>query len=205
MEVQVPNAHYNFFNYISAERWMSYRHQLELIMKSGCKKILIIGLGDNIIPAILKAEGFDVETCDIDETLKPDHLQSLTELDLKGRTYELVLCCQVLEHIPFEQIENVLTKLQQITKNQLIISLPEKALRVSFMMKFPRIKNFYLNLVIPLFFKPHRFDGQHYWELGTLENYRKLFLDTAGKKFSLASAYRFKPNPYHHFFIFKSL
>lgn len=181
---------------------MSYRHQLELVMGSGYKKVLIIGLGDNIIPSILKSEGFEVYTCDIDPSLKPDFLQSITKLDLQGNTFEVVLCCQILEHIPFDEMDNVLDRIKAITTKKLIVSLPEKALRISLMFKLPRIRNFYFNVVVPLFFRKHKFDGQHYWELGTSENYKRKFLDASIKKFKLTNYYRYQPNPYHHFFIF---
>ncbi len=203
--IQVPKEHYDFLDYITPERWMSYRHQIELVIKSGLKKVLVIGIGDNIVPGILRTQGIEVETCDIDQNLKPDHLQSLTELDFNGKKFDIIICCQVLEHLPFKEIENALSRLKQATQSILIISLPEKAFRLSFMIKLPKMNNFYLNIRIPLLFMKHTFEGQHHWELGTRENYKKKFKEIAKKYFNLDQCYVLESNPYHHFFIFSIL
>ncbi len=202
--IQVAKEHYNFFEYTTPERWMSYRHQIELVLRSGFRKVLIIGVGDSIVPVILRTLGIHVETCDIDSKLKPDHLQSLTELNLNGKKFELVICSQVLEHLPFHEIENAITRLSEVTEKMLIISLPEKAFRFSMMIKLSGFKNFYFNLRIPLFFKKHKFDGQHHWELGTRENYKQKIEQIFKKNFILDKSYILESNPYHHFFILKS-
>ena len=204
MDVQVENCHYSFKKYMDNERWMSYYHQLQIVLLRRPSRVLVIGKGDNIIPLLIKNAGIEVKTIDLDESLKPDFVCSITEIDtVIKEKFDLILCCQVLEHIPFENVESTLIKLKHIS-SEIIVSLPEKSFRMSFSLKLPKIKCIFFNIVIPIFFVNHKWDGQHYWELGTRERYKEKFIDVAKNILIVDNVYRLKTNPYHTFFILRN-
>lgn len=65
--------YYKDFNkYVSRKRWMSYWHQVKEVLDTQPKSVLLIGIGNGIIPAILKEKGIQVYTFDNDESLSPD-------------------------------------------------------------------------------------------------------------------------------------
>jgi 2-polyprenyl-3-methyl-5-hydroxy-6-metoxy-1,4-benzoquinol methylase len=111
---QVPKEHY-FKDYDTKERWMSYWYQINEILKSNPENVLEIGVGNKFISDYLKKEGIKLTTVDVDPELKPDFVCSVTELSkiLKSK-YDVVLCAQVLEHLPFLDFEKSLNEIKKV-------------------------------------------------------------------------------------------
>lgn len=103
MKPQVSREHY-FKDYDTKERWVSYWHQINEVLSTGSKSVLEIGLGNGIAADYLKKMGLGVTTVDIDPALNPDYICSVTELTkfLRLTFFDIVLCAEVLEHIPLE-------------------------------------------------------------------------------------------------------
>lgn len=206
MKKQVEKEHYNFLSYLNKARWNSYYHQIEEVLKSDSKSVLIIGKGDGIVPNILEEQVEKVKIFDIAEDLQPDYLGDILELsNIVDKKFDSILCCQVLEHLPFNKFEQCIYELSKITNNQIIISLPQKNILFNIGFKIPKIPKIDINVYIPKFYKNFVFEkegnGEHYWELN-VKNYPVNKIRKILKKyFILKREYTVKENLYHRFFI----
>ncbi|MGL5056025.1 MAG: hypothetical protein ACRC6A_01465 [Fusobacteriaceae bacterium] len=204
IEKQVEEKHYNFSNYLAKPRWNSYWHQIDEVLNSYGKDLLIIGTGDNIIKKIVESDKV-VKTFDIAEDLKPDYLGSILEMDkILDKKFDTILCCQVLEHLPFELFEKSIEQIAVSTKKTAIISLPHKNIKVEFKFKVPKIK-IDLSFLIRKFYKIHKFDGEHYWEMGGKGFSNDKIENILEKYFVIKKRYFVDENSYHRFYILEKI
>ena len=176
-KTQVTNSHYHFDTYSSERRFISYYHQVKNIMQfvktKRIKRILIAGKGDGVVQKILEAYNalmdleLTVHTFDFAEDLNPDYLGDLLELDkIVTEKYDLILCCQVLEHIPQNEALKVISSMKNIA-NYVVISLPYKAITFRGSFKAPVLPEFEFCIKIPIMKSfGDMVDERHYWELG---------------------------------------
>lgn len=168
-EVQVAEGFYSFDNYISRERWQSFWYQLNAIMKYRPANVLEIGGGPGATALMLRKLGVEVTTFDFDASLSPDiqgDVRRIGEM-VEARSFDVVCAFQVLEHVPYADFLPTLTQLGRIARNNVVISLPHWGYPVELRGMFLK-QRFSLaigrKLTRPMEWK---FDGQHYWELGT--------------------------------------
>lgn len=158
-----PNLYYQ--DYDHRERFISYWQQIEYVKKVKPKTLLEVGIGNRFVYDYLKKHNYSIESFDFDERLKPDYIGDILAMDIPKK-YEMVMCCEVLEHLPMEKFSLALKNLAVYSNKYLLISLPQRILPFHFYVKLPKIPaiNFF-------FFLPRlprinfSFDGQHYWEL----------------------------------------
>lgn len=108
-------------------------------------------------------------TFDIDPRLNPDIEGSITENDLSDEFVDTVLCCQVLEHIPWEKVPTALSQIHRVAKLGAVISVPNVT-RVASIRYFSSKRASARQYRLP-FFKRTGQDIKvqndfHYWELG---------------------------------------
>ncbi len=213
MKKQVNKDHYDFKRYVNLHRWSSYYYQLYYALDEDIKDILLFGVGDNIIPNILKQMNKNVTTFDLDEDLNPDIAGDITKMNkyLKKK-YDCVMCCQILEHIPFENFEKIVKDILSFTKKKVILSLPynSECFKIKFGFK-GKEKNF--KLLIKRFWKPYNYkrkfdikiDGfnEHYWEVNVKGYSKKMIIDILKKYFIIEKEFIPFENAYHLFFILK--
>jgi glycosyltransferase involved in cell wall biosynthesis len=207
LQPQVSKEHYRLEKYVTHERWQSYFNQVREVLRYNPKTVLIIGPGDGIVVNILKGYGLEVETVDIESENNPNYLASVEDLasgQMPNKEYDAIVCCQVLEHLPYDKFLKCLESIKAYSKGVVIISLPEKSLRTSLSLKLPRVAPLFLNITLPFFWKKHRFDGEHYWELNSAGHSVKSVAKDMAKVFSVRKHYRLKANPYHFFFILEN-
>lgn len=163
---QVPKDHY-YRGYDNKERWMDYWYQIDAVLNTGKERVLEVGIGNGVVSDYLRKMGLNVTTVDIDPELSPDYCCSVTELHkiFKPKSFDVSLCAEVLEHIPFECFPKSLNELSFVTKEYVIISLPYPAATFRFSLKLPALKEINFRFRIPLYQK-HKFAGEHYWEIG---------------------------------------
>lgn len=202
--VQVPMEQY-FRNYDKETRWLSYWHQISAVLKTNPEKVLEIGIGNKTVTDYLKRRGIEVVTVDIDEELGPDHVCSVTELSnyFEKKSFDTILCAEVLEHLPFKSFEGSLTEISKITKHYAVITLPHAGANFKIRVKIPYFNELNLYLKIPLFWKEHEFDGQHYWEIGKKGYSVGRIKRRISNHFEIETTYCPIGNPYHRFFILK--
>ncbi len=208
---QVKVDYYSFSNYVIQDRWLSYFHQIKSVqyvselLKKDKLTILEIGVGDGTVSSILKKLGHKVLTADIDKGLNPDYVAVLPELKIRtNKKFDSVVCFEVLEHLRFEDVEKSLERIRQLSE-VIVMSIPHKSLYLSLITRVPLIKPVKILLDLPANFLPHKFDGEHYWELGTKNYTCKRFLKVLERVgLAIIKDFRIKEYPYHHFFIVKN-
>jgi hypothetical protein len=192
--------------YDNDHRWLNYWEQIKFVrelskINKDKTKLLEIGVGNKTVSEYLKRRGIEVTTADINNKLKPDIILDLTDIKLKDDLFDIVLCCEVLEHIPLKKVPLALKGLYRITKRFVIISIPYHAFGFGFSFLIPLIgkKDFIFRLPFP---KKHRFDGQHYWEMGkrgVSRNMIRNMIKSSG--FQILKEKNVPLQPYYYFFI----
>jgi ubiquinone/menaquinone biosynthesis C-methylase UbiE len=203
--VQVDHTHYNDLNYNEQGRFNSYWHQIDWAIKLKPESILEIGTGNGFVNFALKRSGFKVTTIDIDPNLQPDVLGSVLSMPIGDESVDLAMCCQVLEHLPYDNFVPALKEIRRVIKKNVILSLPdlERVYRVSMQLPGMREKKF----IIPIpRLKPLKweFNGEHYWNI-SCENFplKRIVKDIQSAGFSIEANYCVYEMPWHRFFILK--
>lgn len=201
--IQIPKEHYSW-EYDSKNRWISYWHQINQVLQTKPKRVLEIGVGNKTVTNYLKARNIEVITIDIDKDLSPDYLCSVTEISkhFKENSFDTILCAEILEHLPFEYFGKSLKEIQKVAKNYAIISLPYHGLNFRFSLKLPLTKERNLLIKIPLPLT-HKYDGEHYWEIGKRGYPLGKILKIISKFFEIEKKYIVPETPSHTFFILK--
>jgi hypothetical protein len=187
-------------------RFISYYYQIHLIRELKVKNVLEIGIGNKTVSHYLRHNGFEVTTCDCNEKLAPDLVGDIRRLPCPADSYDVVMACQILEHLPWDEVLLALTELQRITRRYVVISLPVKSMYFELVLKWPLIRkligrpflDIFLSLPLAIF---RRCSHHHHWEIG-IKNYsiRKI-RKTLRKHFRITKEVRPVLNPLHHFFV----
>lgn len=113
--------------YLGADflRLLSYRYQLVYATRNSHGSVLVIGKGDGLVPGFLRSLGANVLIADINPNLRPDVISDVRRLSLADGAVDVSMCCQVLEHLPFDQFKPALAELRRVTRTHLILSLPD--------------------------------------------------------------------------------
>lgn len=202
---QVDKQHYSS-EYDTLERFVSYYNQKELILKTIDRlgktrnnvKILEIGVGGGFLKSYLSNLGIDIKSFDIADDLKPDYVGNILDIEsFPNETFDIVCCFEVLEHIEYKDVAKALFNLSKLSSN-VLISVPQVRLYLSLWLKLPKINGipFGLSTAFPI---NHKFDGEHYWELGKNGYSRNSFRQLLKKIYLIRSEYVHVLDPYHYF------
>ncbi len=204
---QVSDTHYAAMKYDTLERFISYHYQISSVLKLKPKNVLEIGIGNKLVATYLEREGVDVTTVDFDERLKPDIVADVRAMPVPDASYDLVMACQILEHLPFEEFEKSLAEMRRVTKRYAIISLPRRSSYFEIVLKFPFIrtllKRSFVDLAInwPLRFGGFETSGQHYFEIDRTTYALSKVKEKIERHFRIIDAFSPVLNKYHYFFI----
>ena len=202
---------------------------LTLLLKPN--RVLEIGKGSGFVTSILNRY-CNLTTLDFNQDHNPDLLIDITNLKqldtLKDEFYDLILICEVLEHIPYEKIEGILQILKKKTKKYLILSVPNQGAYFNLTLFYHGLSRLGINVlekIISIFsikigntisklhykfrnkYKKFIFQGyidkipKHYWELGIDQYDIKAFKRLLSKYFTIMKDGRIREQPWHHFFI----
>lgn len=155
----------------------------------------------------MKWGGMEVETADFDPELKPDIVADVSALSASIKCqYDIILCCQVLEHLPFEKFH---TSLEEIStalspNGTFILSLPRQTKTWRIVVDLPKIHiNWEKRRELPWNKEPYVFNGEHYWEINVGGHMMEEVRSVVGDTFFIQDEYMNKINTYHYFFICK--
>ncbi|MHC4413829.1 MAG: class I SAM-dependent methyltransferase [Planctomycetota bacterium] len=185
-------------------RLHSYRYQLIYALRSQPKTALLIGKGDGLVTDLLRRARVDVTTLDIDPALEPDAVGSVEDIPLPGNAFDVAICCEVLEHLPFERFRACLGQLGRVTRRHLVVSVPDIRRFVRFRLQAPRV-DLDWQLSLPRFgakVTPERFAAcPHFWEIGFAGTgsraVRRAIRDSGWR---IDESRRVSELPWHHFF-----
>lgn len=189
--------------YDTKERLASYWHQVDEVLGFGPGNVIEIGTGSGFTCRALRAEGVSVHVVDIALDLCPDLMGSVRALPFGDGSVDVVVCCQVLEHLPFEDFGGAVGELWRVARKGVVISLPdrERYFRLS-LAAFNRFRNYFWEVARNPSRRPYVLDPQHYWEIGQGDVGKRDVLGVIREVTGVACrTYRVFENPYHRFFI----
>lgn len=197
-------------DYETKGRFCSYWHQLDEIRKAMPRQdghILVIGKGSGFIDSYLRQLGYDVATLDIDAALAPSYCASVLDMPLLDGSVDLVVCCQVLEHLPFEQFDIALGEIRRVLSpgGRLVLSLPDLTRTYKFLLQLPKLGQLagVIPVPVPEFLKkPWTYNGEHYWNIGN-KGYpvRRIAAHIGSRGFTIEREFRVFEMSWHRFFI----
>lgn len=198
---------YTSSEYFELYQLCSYAHQINDIYKMGVTNILEVGIGSGITSDILRKSGCQITTVDINPNLSPDICAPISELGahLNGRKFDLVVCCEVLEHMKFDLFEKNIETLRGLSK-KLYLTLPSyrRTLGLGGMYRIPRLGLRPFSLILEL---PNRkpISPSHFWEVDS-DSYckKKNIKRILGKYYSSIESSRYSLNPMHIKFVASS-
>lgn len=194
------SKYHNFKKYDFKNRWVSYWHQIDEVLELNPKNVLEIGVGNRTVSNYLKNKNIDLTTLDIDRELEPDIVGNILALPLQDNSFDVILCAEVLEHLPFDNFEQALRELRRVAKRHIVLSLPHfgPSFRISFKAPFLREKKFAFKIWFPLAHYPNR---DHQWEIGKKGYSIGRIKNIIRKYFIIKKEFVPFEIQYHHFFI----
>jgi hypothetical protein len=150
--------------------------QVHLLEDLPVRRVLEVGPHLGLVTALLDNAGYSVATLDQGprEFSRPtcEHIEA-NLLDLtpdKIRSFDLILCCETLEHLPWEKVGNVLRCFRDSGAQYLITSVPYEGLQLRILIDW----NLYIFRQSFAFrkgrslrtFRPRPLGDGHYWEVG---------------------------------------
>jgi SAM-dependent methyltransferase len=208
-EVQVGNGYYLTEEYASIERFISYFYQLDTIRNVNPSSILIIGVGDDVIPNLLRKAIPKVTTLDIDKSLQPDVVGDVRSLPFEAGTFDLVCAFQVLEHLPFDEQDKILSEMNRVSNKYVILAVPHRRTGFEIVLKFPFMRTLIkkdflrLSLLFPIKFAGFEASGQHYWEIDWFTTKLSAVREKIKKHFVIYKEFTPVLDPYRRFFVLK--
>jgi len=204
---QVDPDHYFRPEYDNKGRFISYWHQINEVLSSRADSVLEVGVGGGLVAHYLRDRDLDLTTLDIEYGLYPDCVGSVLNIPFAPNAFDVVTCCEVLEHIPYELFPVALGELQRVATSTVVISLPDAGRVYRVFVQVPGIRVFRFLIRLPrLRQQAHEFDGEHFWEIGKrgfgLDDVTNL-IEKAG--FQVVRTHQVFERPYYRFFILRKV
>jgi hypothetical protein len=169
-EASLPRTDYFSEGYFDIRQLMAQMMQIKYIHDLKPRSIIEIGIGNGLTSTFIRNSGIDILTADINPNLNPDICCPISEVvdAIRGRKFDLVVCCEVLEHTPLDQLEMNIRTLRTLG-NRLFLTLPgyTKSFGVSGVIKFPWLKarDFFVHIFLPK--NEDLALTEHFWEVGS--------------------------------------
>ena len=203
MDLQAKPVHYYRPSYDSKGRFNSYWHQIDEAVSLVPRNVLEVGIGNGFVSKYLKERGVNVKTLDIDYRLSPDIIGSVLDMPFSNEAFNVVSCCEVLEHLPYSEFRNALGELARVSQKFVILSIPDVTTSYRFNIEIPRLGPIKKMVTHP-FHRAirHIYDSEHYWEIGKISySLRKIIKDIRTSGFDVIKTYRVFENRNHRFFL----
>lgn len=204
LEPAPPGQLYLSAEYNRLDRFAAYWTQINEVFSLKPHTVLEVGVGSQVVVDYLRRRQFQVVGVDLRTDAAPDVAGAVGHLPFCADAFHLVMACQLLEHLPFEQFEPILSDMARVSSRYIVISLPDagRYLSVSLRASHTRTRRWLVDLsrLLPRGgFKP---TAHHYWELGWREYPLARITSTIQRTgLQILRHYRVVERPYQHFFI----
>lgn len=204
-EASLPKSDYFNDSYFDVRQLMAQAMQIKHIHRLKPKSMIEIGIGNGLTSTFMRNSGVPVTTADINPNLDPDICCPIYEILDKtgGRSFDLVVCCEVLEHMPVDQLEENIKILRSLG-SRLFLTLPgyTRSFGFSFLMKIPFIKakDFFFYIFLPKNIDLSK--TEHFWEVGSeAATKRKAIVNILKNHYNSVRTGRISFQPNHIYFI----
>lgn len=203
--IQHDSLDYYKPSYLTPIRMSSYGYQFDLAMRTNCKSFLNIGSANDILSDLLTKQDKFVVNIDLDINTKPSVNAVLPLLPFTDDTFDVVMCFQILEHMPFSIFPEMIIEIKRVTKKYIILSVPDISLSRQDRLKY----KFYQMVNRPSEWSKYQnrtIDKEHFWEIG-FGDISEMSLIKIFEKENLAinNNFRNKHHSYHHFFLLQKI
>jgi hypothetical protein len=202
-EAKLEREDYFSDHYFSMPQLCSFAHQLHHIHGMHPRSAIEIGIGNGFVSTFLRRAGISVLTADINPALEPDICAPLSEV--RGQIaapVDLVICCEVLEHMPLELLDENLDHLRSLG-NRLFLTLPNsyRTWGLGGFAFLPKLGARPIDLVFNIPWKRPIAGGPHFWEVGYSAGCsRRALVDKLRSRYGSVRSGRFGLNSYHVWF-----
>jgi len=199
---------YKTLRYNSKERWLSYWYQINELLSINPESILVIGKGSGIVENAISiiAADINITTLDMAPEVCPDIVGDMQYMPFRESCFDSILCCQVLEHLPFSKVRGVLIELQRISRGSVIVSIPHRRKHLKLAIDAPLIGKRTIILKYPFMRKINRANTDsksHFWEINRGVSYKSV-KKTLNEFFVIEKTFLNEMNCTHRFFILRS-
>lgn len=188
-------------NYFSMRQLASFAHQINHIHALKPRSVLEIGIGNGFVSTYLRRAGIEVVTVDLNCELSPDICCELKDLpNHLSRSFDLVSCCEVLEHLPWHEFEPSISIIRNYSSS-LFLALPygRHVVGAGGLLRVPT--NHMFGLWLPLLLPRRRLPEEHFWELSSSSQTSKRRVTNVLKAhYGSVTHGVFQLNPRHHYF-----
>lgn len=204
---RVPDAAHYDADYAGPTRFFSFAQQIASALEVRPQTVLEVGVGTGVTAHMLRRVGVRVTTLDAESSLSPDLLADVRDIPAADGAFDVTCCCQVLEHLPWQDFPSAISELRRVTRKRLVLSLPDSTRFVSVSLALPVIGPRRLEMSLPIrlsdSWKRRRLDTfGHYWEIG-YPGVRAADIDRTLRSsgFARVATFRVRELPWHRFFV----
>lgn len=208
IDEHVPGVEQYDPTYMSHGRAYSFAAQLDAVLSVSPMSVLEVGVGTGICALAMRRLGFTVTTLDVQAALSPDILGDVRAIPREAQSFEVSSCCQVLEHLPFDQFVPAVRELHRVTRTRLVLSLPDTTRGFECALVLPRIGLKRFSCVIPTrapnaAWRAERLETMgHYWEIGVDGiSARTIVRALRAVGFASIQTFRVRELQWHRFFV----
>lgn len=197
---------YRSRNYVGPGRLHSYANQLASVVEAEPESVLEIGKGSGYIQETLQRFGYKVTTSDLSPDLEPDIVADVRDIPVPDGAFDVVSCCEVLEHLPFSDFVPALRELRRVARRRLVISMPDVSRDIEASLLVPKLGERRIAISLGILARPFPTDKtgrqNHYWEIG----FRGTTLSVVKKRIGAAGwrierTWRVPQMRWHRFFV----
>lgn len=194
--------HYLLPQYINKERLASYWHQVDEVTKLRPADVLCIGPGNFLVPDWLSQLGINVMNLELISSPLAHLRGDVSRLPFKDGSFDVVLCAQVLEHVPWERFGDSLREIRRVGVVGAVVTLPRSGrpfrMELDLGFTYPRRATFPLPQLRP---PSMRTPDEHYWEIDQPgQSLKSVEEQVEAAGFVIDHSYRVWEFEYHHVF-----
>jgi len=208
IDQHVPTAAHYDAQYLSHGRSYSIAAQIASIMELAPRDVLEVGVGTGIAAHALRRVGVAVTTLDVQADLAPDLVGDVRAIPCGDASFDVVSCCQVLEHLPLADLPAALRELRRVARWRLVLSLPDITRHVDCALTLPFVGRRGFAFSMPVAepsdaWKAERLATMgHYWEIGMNgATASGVVAALHGAGFARVHTFRVREIAWHRFFI----